>query len=77
MTLNELSAQYRCGGESCRAKVKELEDELEHRQMSETERYKLRRRLYIASTMMREQIAMSRYLENYYGGKSNGKEYVC
>ena len=77
MTLNELSAQYRAGGESCRVKVKELEKELAERSMSETERYKLRRKLYIAGTMMREQIAMSRYLENYYGGKKSGKEYVC
>lgn len=77
MTLNELSAQYRRGGEECRMKVRQMEDELANKPMSETERYKLRRRLYIASTMMREQIAMSRYLENYYGGKKHGKEYAC
>lgn len=81
MTLNELSAQYRQSGEACRIRMRELETKLETEPMGETERLRLRRRIYIVGTMAQDAIATSRYLECYYGDDKNGKrnknEYVC
>ena len=69
MTLLEMSAEYRESGEKCRRRVRELNAILSTEVMGETERLLLRRRVSILSTMARDAIAISRYLENYYGGK--------
>jgi hypothetical protein len=74
MTLLEMSAEYRESGEKCRCRVRELNTILSTEAMGETERLLLRRRVSILSTMARDAIAISRYLENYYGGKKRNAE---
>ena len=80
MTLAEMSCEYRKSGELCRARLEELNDRIEHEKMGEMEKLRLRRKAYMLSIMVRDSIATSRYLENYYGDEKNaGKEneYVC
>ena len=53
---------------------------LEREELCETDRLRLRRRIYILAAMARDSIATSRYLENYYGDDKNAEkeaEYVC
>jgi len=69
MTLSKMAKEYRESGEKCRSRVKELTTILETEYMSETERILMRRRVSVLSTMARDAIAISRYLENYYGEK--------
>ena len=69
MTLLEMASEYRESGEKCRQRVKELNTILSTEVMGETERLLLRRRVSILSTMARDAIGISRYLDNYYGGK--------
>lgn len=80
MTLMQLSSEYRRSGELCRQRQEELRLRLEREKLCETDRLRLRRRIYILGAMARDSIATSRYLENYYGDdKNEGKEneYVC
>ena len=80
MTLREKSSEYRESGELCRGRLEELNRRIDGEEMSETERLRLRRKAYVLETMLRETIATSRYLENYYGGKEYDRtkaEYVC
>lgn len=75
-----MSCEYRKSGELCRARLEELNDRIEHEKMGEMEKLRLRRKAYMLSIMVRDSIATSRYLENYYGDEKNaGKEneYVC
>jgi len=71
MNLSELSDEYRESGEKCRVRSAELQKLLRTKEMSETERLILRRRIYIISAMARESIATSNYLRGYYGGREN------
>lgn len=80
MTVAELSGEYRESGELCRMRVQELEAKLKKEKLCETEKLRLRRKIYMLSTMARDAIATSRYLENYYGDEKNERkeaEYVC
>ena len=80
MTLSEMSKEYRHSGELCRARLKELNDRLENTTMCEMDRLRLRRKTAMLETMLRDTVAISRYLENYYGGKDDERkkaEYVC
>ena len=76
MKISELSAEYRDSAMLCRGRIKELNLKLEGEPMCEIDRLRLRRRIAI----LRDTIAVSRYLENYYGDDMNaGKktQYVC
>ena len=80
MTLIELSAEYRNSSELCRARLAELNERLENTKMCEMDRLRLRRKTAMLETMLRDTVAISRYLENYYGGTENERkkaEYVC
>lgn len=80
MNLIELSEQYRDSAMLCRDRLKELNKALAQDRMCEIDRLRLRRRIAILTSMMRDTLAVSRYLENYYGDDKNaGKknEYVC
>ena len=80
MTLTELSAEYRQSSELCRARLVELNERLASAKMCEMDRLRLRRKAAMLETMLRDTAAISRYLENYYGGKTNDRkkaEYVC
>jgi len=80
MKISELSAEYRDSAMLCRGRIKELNLKLEGEPMCEIDRLRLRRRIAILTSMMRDTIAVSRYLENYYGDDMNaGKktQYVC
>lgn len=74
MKLTELSEQYRQSAEPLRGRIAELRRRLDTEELCELERLRLRRRVCVLSTMLRETIAVSRYLENYYGGDNNGRE---
>ena len=65
MDLLNLSVQYRDSGEKIRVRVRQLQAEVD-KPMSETERLALRRRIVILSSMARETIAISNYLQRYY-----------
>ncbi|MGI6014589.1 MAG: hypothetical protein ACOX7K_10030 [Oscillospiraceae bacterium] len=65
MDLLNLSVQYRNSGEKIRVRVRQLQEEV-NKPMSETERLALRRRIVILSSMARETIATSNYLQHYY-----------
>lgn len=67
MKLSELSEQYAAGAELCRGRIDELRRSLGE-PMCEIDRLRLRRRIGILSGMMRDALATSRYLKNYYGG---------
>ena len=78
MNLNELSEQYRAGGEACRLRAAQLTEVLKTEKLPEMERMRLRRRICILMTMARESAATAKYLKNYYGDDDNGKhEHVC
>ena len=80
MTLMQLSSEYKKSGELCRQRQEELSLRLECANLCETDKLRLRRRIYVLGVMARDSIATSRYLENYYGDDKNaGKEteYVC
>lgn len=80
MTLKEMSGEYYAGAQRCRERIAELEDMLENREMCEIDRLRLRRRICILRGMMRDAIAISRYLKNYYGDDNDaGKEieFIC
>lgn len=71
MKLSELAAEYKVSAERCRERVKELEHILSTEAMGETERLLMRRRVTILTGMARETRSVSKYLENYYGGRRN------
>ncbi len=80
MTLTELSHEYRESGLLCRERMKELNQKLETEKLGSTEQMRIRRRIATLSTMARDTIATSKYLENYYGDDANEQikaEYVC
>ncbi|HHU21907.1 MAG TPA: hypothetical protein GXZ52_00570 [Clostridiales bacterium] len=68
MNLDMLSKEYRECGEKCRAKLKQLEQEIVSDKLTESQRLILRRKLTILSDMARETIAISNYLKHYYQG---------
>jgi len=79
MTLEEMAEQYRQTGENCRASLRRLYDELRGRDLSETERLLLKRRICLVESMTRDAYATSRYLANYYSSedkKIGGKRFV-
>ena len=67
MKISELSAEYRDSAMLCRGRIKELNLKLECEPMCEIDRMRMRRRVCILTGMMRDAMAISRYLENYYG----------
>lgn len=80
MTVAELSGEYRKSGELCRVRAQELDAKLKKEKMCEMDKLRLRRKIHMLSTMARDAIATSRYLENYYGDEKNERkeaEYVC
>lgn len=80
MTLTEMSAEYRQSGELLRARLAELNTKLENGKMCEMERLRLRRKTSMLEGMLRDTVAISNYLENYYGGRINERkeaQYVC
>lgn len=80
MTLREMSSEYRESGELCRGRLEQLNRQIASGDMSETEKLRLRRKAYVLESMLRETIATSRYLENYYGGNKHERtetKYVC
>ena len=80
MTLTELSVEYRESGELCRMRLYELNEKLENEKMCEMDRMRLRRKTSMLESMLRDAMAISRYLENYYGDDKNDRkkaEFVC
>lgn len=68
MTLKELSGQYRQSSQLCRQRLLEIRTRINDERLCEMDRLLLRRRCTILESMMRETAAISKYLENYYGG---------
>lgn len=66
MKLIELSAEYNESALLCRRRIAELNRTLSDEPMCEIDRLRLRRRIAILTSMMRDTLAVSRYLENYY-----------
>lgn len=62
----DMSAQYRCSGNACRAKLKEVSLRLERGGLRPSEMIELRRRKTMLSAMTRECIATANYLEHYH-----------
>lgn len=80
MKLIELSGEYYDSAQLCRRRICELNERLKSEPMCEIDRLRMRRRVCVLTSMMRDTLAVSRYLENYYGDDKNaGKEteYVC
>ncbi len=80
MKLIELSEEYAQSAELCRGRIAELRSSLADETMCEIDRLRLRRRIAILTSMMRDTLAVSRCLKNYYGDDINaGKktQYVC
>lgn len=80
MTLKEMSGEYFAGAQSCRTRIAELERQLEEQPMCEIDRLRLRRRICILRGMMRDTLAISRYLKNYYGDDEDAGEkieFIC
>lgn len=77
MKLAELSAEYRSSAQLCRVRIAELRQKLADEQMCEIDRLRLRRRICILTSMMRDTLAVGGYLENYYKhseGETNAGE---
>lgn len=66
MKLIELSTEYNDSAQLCRVRIAELNRELNEEPMCEIDRLRLRRRIAVLTSMMRDTLAVSRYLENYY-----------
>ncbi len=66
MNLIELSEEYNESALLCRTRIAELNVKLNEEPMCEIDRLRLRRRIAILTSMMRDALAVSRYLENYY-----------
>lgn len=80
MELIELSEEYYDGAQALRRRIAELKKYVETEPMCEIDRLRMRRRICILTGMMRDSMAISRYLENYYGDDENAGEeieYVC
>ena len=67
MKLIELSAEYNESAQALKCRIAELSKQLNDEPMCEIDRLRLRRRIAILTSMMRDTLAVSRYLENYYG----------
>lgn len=67
MKLIELSGEYYESAQKCKKRISELNEMLENEPMCEIDRMRMRRRVCILMGMMRDAMAISRYLENYYG----------
>lgn len=67
MKLIELSAEYNESAQALKRRIAELSRQLNDEPMCEIDRLRLRRRIAILTSMMRDTLAVSRYLENYYG----------
>ncbi len=74
MRLTELSIEYAHSAQLCKTRIAELKARLETEEMCEIDRLRLRRRIGILTGMMRDTMAVSKYLKNYYGGKEYGGE---
>lgn len=80
MRLIELSEEYYGGAQAIRRRIAELKNSLEDETLCEIDKLRLRRRICILTGMMRDSMAISRYLKNYYGDDENAgeeNEYVC
>ncbi len=80
MNLMELSAEYSESAALCRGRIAELRSGLADESLCEIDRLRLRRRIAMLTSMMRDALAVSRYLKNYYGDDVNaGKkaQHVC
>ena len=80
MKLIELSEEYSRSAALCRERIAELRGGLDDESMCEIDRLRLRRRIAMLTSMMRDALAVSHYLKNYYGDDINaGKktQYVC
>ena len=66
MKLIELSAEYNESAQPLKRRIAELNRQLNDEPMCEIDRLRLRRRIAILTSMMRDTLAVSRYLENYY-----------
>lgn len=67
MTLLELSAEYREIGEKCRLRLAEQRALLASCALSDAEHALAARRVTLLTAIVRESIATSIYLRNYYG----------
>ena len=74
MTLKEMAAEYRMSGELCRTRIRELNEKLRTEKMCEMEKLRLRRRILLLETMLRDTMATAAYLENYYGDDKNERK---
>lgn len=70
MKLSELSEEYKASAAACRSRAEELRKLLESAELCETEKLKLRRRIYTLSIMAREAAATGKYLKHYYKGEN-------
>ena len=68
MDLKTMAVEYAAGGQACRKRAEELRQRLCLEGPGEMEKLRLRRRIQILTTMARDSIATSRYLERYYDG---------
>ena len=66
MDLKTMALEYAAGGQACRKRAEELRRRLSQEESGEMEKLRLRRRIQILTTMARDSIAISRYLERYY-----------
>lgn len=66
MKLIELSAEYSESAQPLKHRIAELSRQLDDESMCEIDRLRLRRRIAILTSMMRDTLAVSRYLKNYY-----------
>ena len=66
MSLYELSEEYRVSGEMIKGRLWELEAVLQNNVLSRTEELQLRQRINMLTTMARDAISTSKFLQHYY-----------
>ena len=69
MDLKTMAREYAAGGQACRKRAEELRHRLKQEENPEMEKLRLRRRIQILTTMARDSVATSRYLERYYDSR--------
>ena len=71
MKVTELAGEYKAAGQRCRERAAELRGNLNAKEMSESERIELRRRISVLDCMGRDAMATGKYLAHYYEGGTN------
>ena len=66
MTMTKLAVQYRESAELLAGRIRELRSELENGGLCEMEKYRLRGRIGMLTTMYRQTRATAKRLEHYY-----------